>query len=44
MTAIGQLADDILERSVDWQKFWTAVEKRYRTKHLSDAQEIVRGP
>jgi hypothetical protein len=44
MTAIGQLADDILERSVDWQKFWTAVEKRYRTKHLSDATEIVRGP
>lgn len=44
MTAIGQLADDVLERSVDWQKFWTAVEKRYRTKPRSDATEIVRGP
>jgi hypothetical protein len=44
MTAIGHLADDILERSVDWQKFWTAVEKRHRTKYLSDPTEAVRGP
>jgi hypothetical protein len=44
MTAIGQLADDILERSVDWQRFWTAVEKRYRTKHVSDATGILLGP
>jgi hypothetical protein len=34
-TEIENLADDALEYSTDWQKFWSAVEKRYREKPLS---------